>query len=386
MAYLTAATHGLTDEAEKLKAELESKEQNVPEVDPNARLLAPPPPISQLTENWPLLTISKGPFDASLIAPTGSKPVAGKSAKVNAAAFAVEEDGDDAGDAWGGDDDLMLNEDGTLDVNDDEVLGGDEGEGEEGGWDVDDDLALPADVDVKIPEGEENFFAPPSRGHPPTFHWPNNSRLVADHVAAGSFESAARLLSDQIGVISFEPFKQIFLSLYAKSRTVYKCLPLSTSNFAYPLRNWEEGTGKSGLPAISVSLDELTQRLQGCYRLTTEGKFSEAINKLRQILLSVPLLVVDSKQKVAEAQQLIEICRKYLVGLLIESHRRTLPTSSLEDQLRGLELAAYFTHCDLQPPHEILTLRTAVKSSFTLKNFKMCASFAQRCLELGKLT
>jgi len=383
MAYLTAATHGLTDEAEKLKTELESKEQPIPQVDPNARLLAPPPPIRQLTENWPLLTISKGPFDASLIAPAGTKAAgATKSTKAAAAAFAVTEDAEEAGDAWGGDD-LMLNEDGTLDINDDEVLGDNEEEEGEGGWDVDDDLALPADIDVKVPEGEENFFTPPTRGHPPTFHWPNNSRLVADHVSAGSFESAVRLLSDQIGVRNIEPFKQLFLSLYAKSRSVYKALPLSTANFAYPLRNWEEATGKNGLPAISIQLDELTQRLQACYRLTTEGKFSDAINKLRQILLSVPLLVVDSKQKVAEAQQLIEIARKYLVGLLLELHRRTLPTGSEQEQLRALELAAYFTHCDLQPPHEILTLRTAVKLAFQLKQFKMCASFAQRCIELG---
>uniref|UniRef100_A0A914QXP6 Coatomer WD associated region domain-containing protein n=1 Tax=Panagrolaimus davidi TaxID=227884 RepID=A0A914QXP6_9BILA len=39
---------------------------------------------------------------------------------------AVEEDGENVGDAWGGDDDLMLNEDGTVDVNDDEILAGGE--------------------------------------------------------------------------------------------------------------------------------------------------------------------------------------------------------------------------------------------------------------------
>jgi coatomer protein complex subunit alpha (xenin) len=384
LAYLTAATHGLNDQAEKLRTQLEEANLPIPEVDPNARLLAPPPPVRPLTENWPLLTVTKGPFDASLIAPTAAKPAAsGKATKVAASAFAVEEDGEDVGDAWGGDDDLMLNEDGTVDVNDDEVLAGGEEEEGEGGWDVDDDLALPADIDVKHADDEESFFAPPTRGQPPTFHWPNNSRLVADHVAAGSFDSAARLLMDTVGVIQIAPFKQLFLSTYAKSRSVYKTLPLSTSNFAYPLRNWSEATGKSGLPAISIQLDELSQRLQACYRLTTEGKFGDAVTKLRQILLGVPLLVVDSKQKVAEAQQLVEICRKYLVGLLMEAERRSLPQNSEAEKIRSLELAAYFTHCDLQPPHEILTLRTAVKLSYALQQLKMCASFAQRCIELG---
>lgn len=50
LAYLTAATHGFEKEAQKLRAELESRDQPVPIVDPNAQLLAPPPPI-QTMEN-----------------------------------------------------------------------------------------------------------------------------------------------------------------------------------------------------------------------------------------------------------------------------------------------------------------------------------------------
>jgi len=46
-------------------------------------------------------------------------------------------------------------------------------------------------------------------------------------------------------------------------------------------------------------------------------------------------------------------------------------------------MAAYFTHCNMQPVHMILTLRTAVNLFFKLKNFKTAASFARRLLELG---
>ena len=45
-----------------------------------------------------------------------------------------------------------------------------------------------------------------------------------------------------------------------------------------------------------MKLNDLVQRLQSCYQLTTGGKFAEAIQKLRAILLSIPLLVVDTKQ------------------------------------------------------------------------------------------
>lgn len=172
---------------------------------------------------------------------------------------------------------------------------------------------MPADVQHESGESESQFYAVPQRGQPPTFHWPNNSRLVADHVVAGAFESASRLLADQLGIVRMEPFKQLFLTTYARydlerparyskigprSRAAYNAVPLSTPNFVYPFRNWQEATGKAGLPSVGLKLSDLAQRLQQCYQLTTQGKFSDAIVKLRQVILSVPLLVVDSKQEV----------------------------------------------------------------------------------------
>lgn len=56
----------------------------------------------------------------------------------------------------------------------------------------------------------------PQRGQPPTFYWPNNSNLVTDHVLAGSFQSAACLLEQQLGIVNITPFKQIFMSCYAR--------------------------------------------------------------------------------------------------------------------------------------------------------------------------
>jgi coatomer protein complex subunit alpha (xenin) len=50
LAYLTAATHGFEKEAQKLRAELESRDQPVPVVDPNAELLVPPPPIHKVMD------------------------------------------------------------------------------------------------------------------------------------------------------------------------------------------------------------------------------------------------------------------------------------------------------------------------------------------------
>ena len=122
---------------------------------------------------------------------------------------------------------------------------------------------------------------------------------------------------------------------------------------------------------------------QGCYQMTTSGKFADAVNKFRAILLALPLLVVESKQDEAEAFQLREICTNYLVGLTMETRRKELPKGTAEEQKRVCEMAAYFTHCNLQPVHQVLTLRTALNLFFRLKNYKTAGSFARRLLELG---
>lgn len=64
---------------------------------------------------------------------------------------------------------------------------------------------------------------------------------------------------------------------------------------------------------------------QAAYQLTTGGKFQDAVQKLHAILLSVALLVVESKQEISETQQLLGICREYIVGLQMEVKRKELP-------------------------------------------------------------
>ena len=75
----------------------------------------------------------------------------------------------------------------------------------------------------------------------------------------------------------------------------------------------------------------------------------------------------------------------YFIGpFLISSHFPTTSPPSLSPLPRpSIQLAAYFTHCNLQPVHMILTLRTAVNLFFKVKNLRQAASFARRLLELG---
>lgn len=147
-----------------------------------------------------------------------------------------------------------------------------------------------------------------------------------------------QLLHDQIGVVEFAPYKPLFLLAMAKGRSCYTGLPTLPPLFAYPHRNWKEAGAKGGLPAVGLKLADVVQRLQAAYQLTTSGKFQEAVEKFRSILLSVPLLVVDNKQEIAEAKQLIEICREYIVGLQMEAERKNMGKDSIDDQKRSAEV------------------------------------------------
>ncbi|XP_077868363.1 coatomer subunit alpha-like isoform X2 [Saccoglossus kowalevskii] len=372
LAYLTAATHGLDEEAAHLQEMFDPEKERLPEVNPNARLLQPPPPIMQSEDNWPLLTVTKGFFEGAMT-------------KGKTSMAATEIIADEGGEGWGDDAELVLDgggfdDEGMIGIDDE---GGDE---EGGGWDVgDDDLELPADLDIgPVPTGgDEGYYVPPTKGTSQSQVWCNNSQLAVDHILAGSFETATRLLYDQVGIVDFTTYKQLFMSAYSRARTAYIALPALPSMFGNPHRNWREAGARGGVPAVGLKLNHLVQRLQLAYQMTTQGKFVEATERFRSILLSVPLLVVDNKQEIAEAQQLITICREYIVGLTMEQKRKELPKSSLEDQKRNCEMAAYFTHCNTQPIHHMLTLRTALNLFFKLKNYKTAASFARRLLETG---
>lgn len=190
LAYLTAATHGLSDAAAQIAESLGAEEGDLPAPSADAALLVPPEPICDDQANWPLLTISRGFFD-NVPPPAGD---GGKSATL-AATDAIDDLGE-AGGAWG-DDDLDLDDEGEPRA----AAAGGEEEGEEGGagWgDEDDDLDLGLDMEEEAAaevegEGDGAYFVAPTRGVSQGRTWTSNSSVVADHVAAGAFDSAMQV-------------------------------------------------------------------------------------------------------------------------------------------------------------------------------------------------
>lgn len=307
---------------------------------------------------------------------------------VNQALAAAEATLDDGVvDGWGADADIGLGSDGEDDDDMKDAFEHADGDGDGPGWDVEDeDLELPPELATKMASAklsDDAGFDCPNRGVSQTQYWANNSNLAVDHIRAGAYDSAFRLMNDQVGIVNFAPYRELFNELFVSARSSYSTIPNLAPQFAHPQRNWKEANPKKASPSVGVKLNELVQRLQACYQLTTGGKFSEAIAKLQSILLSIPLLVVENRQEIAEAQQLLSICREYVVGIKMETNRKGLPNGTIEEKKRHCEMAAYFSHCNLQPVHQILTLRTALNMFFKLKNFKTAASFARRLLELG---
>ncbi|XP_018015149.1 coatomer subunit alpha isoform X2 [Hyalella azteca] len=373
LALLTAKTHGLEQEVESLASSCDIEVQ----VAPDATLLQPPVPVySSGDAPWPALTKAKGFFDA---APSGS---GASKTTTSAAIFGDEEDVvATAGDGWGEDSDEEVTAAAAA-------AGGSGEEKGEGGWDVDDDdLELPPDLDVSVAAGTatdgSGYYVPPPRAPPPSQGWSQRSQLAIDHVIAGSFESAARLLHQQVGVVNFEPYRALFLASYSHSRTSFPGAVGLPSLLAYPARNWRAAAQKDQLPVLGLTLRSCMDKLKEASQLTTVAKFTEAVAEFQAVLLCAPLLAVDTRQEVTEAQNLVRICKEYLVGIQMELQRKTLGKTSPEDIKRSLEMAAYFTHSDLQPGHQILTLRTAVNLAFKLKNYKMAMSFGRRLLNLG---
>lgn len=100
----------------------------------------------------------------------------------------------------------------------------------------------------------------------------------------------------------------------------------------------------------------------------------------RSLLHQALFTVAKSRDDIYEIDQLIGVCREYLLGLALETTRKEIGSG---DAKRSLEIAAYFTHCELETVHLQLAIRLAMVQSFKLKNYDTAMRFAQRLLEQG---
>jgi coatomer protein complex subunit alpha (xenin) len=201
---MTAKSHGLEEEANailaaagKTEADIELPEDTFSsDVKPaiqSARTLQDP--------NWPLLTVSKSYFEGVFAASNNNDR---NNSKASAPAFNYDEGIDnieEAGGDWGADDDDdILGISSKRDIHVDQNLlngAGSDNENEDGGgWDDDDDIRADIDAEISNVAAKETAeFVAPTSGVDETALWVKNSPLAADHISAGSFETAMQVIN-----------------------------------------------------------------------------------------------------------------------------------------------------------------------------------------------
>eukprot|EP00667_Euglena_gracilis_P000339 EG_transcript_339 len=387
LAYKVAEAHEMTEKAEALLGALKKALSPEKEAEADEAVAAqleeqlaegefrPPldlPTPTCVMDSWPILPTEKSFF---LRAMEGKK-----------SALDMDEDlGDEEAMPTGGggwdlddldeDDKKEKGGDGEDELQLDDAAGGDVGD-----WAID-DLGIEDDQEENAADaaaGAGTFYFP-NPGRSMQRHWTDNSQLAVDHIAAGAFESAIPLLNRQCGICNVEPLKPFFMAIYAGATGALPVMPLMPAHLFFLNRPVAEGESRRGhLPALCTSLAPLAEKLKAAYQLTTNGKFQEAQTAFRHIIHAVLFVIVDDKNQTGELKELLNISREYTAALRLELTRK-----ECKDAARQLELAAYFTHCNLQPTHLSLTLGAAMSAAFKAKNYKTAAGFAKRLLELN---
>ncbi|MED6199381.1 hypothetical protein PIB30_075419 [Stylosanthes scabra] len=359
LAYVTASVHGLHDVAERLAAELGDNVPSLPEGKVPS-LLMPPSPV-MCGSDWPLLRVMRGMFDGAFD---------------NVGRGVADEEEYEAADAdWGEDLDIvdvdgMQNGDIAAIMEDGEVA--EENEEEEGGWEMEDLGLGPEEETPRAANTTASVFVTPTPGMP-------KSSLAADHAIAGNFETVMRLLNRQLGIRNFTPLRSMFIDLHNGSHSYLRAFSSAPVISLAIERGWTESSSANvrGPPALPFKFSQLDEKLRAGYKLTTAGKFTEALKTFLNILHTIPLVVVESRREVDEVKELIIIVKEYVLGLQMELRRREIKDNPARQQ----ELAAYFTHCNLQTPHLRLALQNAMTVCVKAKNLASAYNFARRLLE-----
>ncbi|ODV93821.1 hypothetical protein PACTADRAFT_86873 [Pachysolen tannophilus NRRL Y-2460] len=352
-AYMTAKTNGLDELAEKIlvNSSVSASDIKLPELGEKPKL---PQPV--LTAgNWPLKKSSLSFFEQALIGQVENLTLEEPSTTEG------KEFADSAADAFGSE---------TY-FEDDEALE------EDNGWDLDDDdLDVgDADKDEAIDIAEE---AGVNIGSSEIGHWIRNSRSAAGFVAAGSFETAAQLLNKQLGIVNFEPLRSRFLEVYQASKLYVPATEGLGPIKAYIRSDVEEESEKKFFPFIP-GYDGLEAKLHEGFKQFRANKLEEAIENFREIIYTVAIIAVPSKDEEEKCREILNVCREYILGLSIELARRALPQDDIK---RNLELAAYFTRAKLQPAHRVNALQVAMSQCFKHKNFRSASFFAAEFLKI----
>ncbi|KAG6830285.1 hypothetical protein H0H87_008583 [Tephrocybe sp. NHM501043] len=363
LAYLTAKTNGLDELAEEILEAAGLTEADIDDVPSFPSTSFNPPPIvtSTTTINWPSIPAGENFFDRALA--EGKFEAGAEPAYVNGDAAAGASS---ALDAWARDEEAV------------------EENPEEGGWELDPGDEFEVDEPAEeVEEEEEELGAGATPGISEMELWVRNSPLAADHVAAGSFETAMQVLNRQFGVVNFAILKPTFISVYRSSHTYLSPVASLPPLRLHVRRNALESAPSRVLPVSARSLQSVRSELAEGYRFVSGNKLAEAQATFRSVLQALLLVVLSSDDEAKQWRDTVTAAREYLLGVSIELERRRVAEAEPDNIRRVLELAAYFTQCEMQPPHMQIALRSAIGVFSKANNHAHASRFAKRLLELN---
>lgn len=362
LAYLTAKSHGLEDEAQAIleASGLTEDQISLPSIGkPKA---APKAVIPTFKANWPVKASGASSFEKALLA----------------------EDGDAAVEANGyGEEDLLAEENAVANG----VLedGADDDEAVEG-WDM---------GDTSVPDVEEDFVnvegPEAGAGSSEADLWARNSPLAADHAAAGSFDTAMNLLNRQVGAVNFKPLEERFMEIFQATRTYLPANPGMPPLVNYVRRTLNETDSRKVLPLIPRDLESVQAvELTNGKKAMQGNKLEDGVASFKKALQLLLVNAVSSQSQAQEAQAAVQQAAQYILAMTVELERRKLVGGSADissfdepTKKRALELSAYFTVPDLEPSHQTLALFSAMNFANKNKQLGSVLNFANSLVERG---
>lgn len=256
----------------------------------------------------------------------------------------------------------------------------DEGEEEEGGWDIeDDDLDIDDDFeDVGVAGVADEEIVGGGGADGEIAHWLRNNKTAAGYVAAGAFDQAASLLTKQLGVVKFEPLRKRFLEVYSSNKLYLPGVDELPAMRDYIREDNDEDRPEKFRPFIP-GYESLEEQLSVAFKHFRANNLPDAIAAFREIIYTIAVMSVSDEEQEAKCDDVLTLCREYILGLSIEMERRSLDASNVK---RNLELAAYFTRAKLQNAHRVNALQVAMLESFKNKNFTGASYFAGELLQI----
>jgi coatomer subunit alpha len=271
---MTAKSNGLTEECESILEASGLTEEQITLPSIGSPLSPPKPVVSTFTANWPTKAASHSFFEKALLGQVEG--------------LSLEDDATPATNGFGFEDEAdAVNGNGHLEDDDDE---------DAAGWDMGDDINIEASDDFVNVESAEG-----GAGSTEAEMWARNSPLAADHVAAGSFETAMNLLNRQVGAVSFDALKPRFMEVYMASKTYLPATDGLAPLINYVRRTIDETDSRKLLPIIPRDLEALaTTELQAGYAAMKGNNLEEGVRIFRRILYAVLVNAVSSKQEFDE--------------------------------------------------------------------------------------